>query len=75
MRIFKNSGMHFRWQELDLEIAAFPEFQRDDFVVVAQPITLHVKLPLASNRSVDMTYLSADCFHVSQKANAWCKLL
>jgi len=67
--------MHFRWQELDLEIATFPEFQRDDFVVVAQPLTLGVKIPLASDGFIDMTYLSSDCFHISQKANAWCKLL
>jgi hypothetical protein len=75
MQIFRNSGMHFRWQKLDLEIAAFPEFQSDDFVVVAQPLMLDVKIPLTSNGFIDMTYLSNDCFHISQKTNAWCKLL
>ncbi|KAH0953115.1 hypothetical protein HN011_004510 [Eciton burchellii] len=60
-----------RWQKLELEIAAFPEFQSDDFVVVAQPLMLDVKIPLTSNGFIDMTYLSNDCFHISQKANAW----
>ncbi|RLU23830.1 hypothetical protein DMN91_004038 [Ooceraea biroi] len=60
-----------RWQEIDMEIAAYPEFQRDDFVVVGQPIWMDVTVPLASNGYADETYLSTDCFHISQKANAW----
>ncbi|XP_012219356.1 phospholipase B1, membrane-associated [Linepithema humile] len=59
-----------RWQQIDIEIAALPEFQRDDFAVVAQPILLEAFIPLASDGYSDMTYLSSDCFHVSQKANA-----
>ncbi|XP_026826913.1 uncharacterized protein LOC113562271 [Ooceraea biroi] len=63
----------FRWQEIDMEIATYPEFQRDDFVVVAQPVLMDLTIPLKSNGKVDLTYLSADCFHISQKLNAWCK--
>ncbi|RLU20231.1 hypothetical protein DMN91_006838 [Ooceraea biroi] len=62
-----------RWQEIDMEIATYPEFQRDDFVVVAQPVLMDLTIPLKSNGKVDLTYLSADCFHISQKLNAWCK--
>ncbi|EZA61436.1 Phospholipase B1, membrane-associated [Ooceraea biroi] len=60
-----------RWQEMDLEIAASPEFQRNDFAVVAQPLMMDASIPLASDGYSDITYLSSDCFHISQKANAW----
>ncbi|EZA61437.1 hypothetical protein DMN91_004251 [Ooceraea biroi] len=60
-----------RWQQVDMEIATSPEFQRDDFVVVAQPFLMDLTVPLASDGYSDMTYLSVDCFHISQKANAW----
>ncbi|XP_019888136.2 phospholipase B1, membrane-associated [Ooceraea biroi] len=60
-----------RWQEIDMEIATYPEFQRDDFVVVAQPVLMDLTIPLASNGYADLTYLSVDCFHISQKMNAW----
>jgi len=56
-----------------MEIVTYPEFQRDDFAVVAQPTLMNVKIPLASDGYADMTYLSSDCFHVSQKTNALCK--
>ncbi|XP_032666889.1 phospholipase B1, membrane-associated-like [Odontomachus brunneus] len=59
-----------RWQELDIEISTYPEFQRDDFAVVTQPITLDLKIPSASDGYADMTYFSHDCFHLTQKANA-----
>ncbi|XP_032667596.1 phospholipase B1, membrane-associated-like [Odontomachus brunneus] len=59
-----------RWQELDIEISTYPEFQKDDFAVVAQPLTLDLRLPLTSNGYNDMTYFSNDCFHITQKANA-----
>ncbi|EZA61819.1 Phospholipase B1, membrane-associated, partial [Ooceraea biroi] len=60
-----------RWQEIDMEIATYPEFQRDDFVVVAQPVLMDLTIPLASNGYADLTYLSVDCFHINQKMNAW----
>lgn len=71
--LIKNLEIYFRWQELDMEIAAYPEFQRDDFVVVAQPILMNLRIPLASDGYTDMTYLSSDCFHITQKTNARCK--
>lgn len=60
---------------LDMEIADYPEFQKDDFVVVAQPILMDITIPLASDGYTDMTYMSSDCFHVSQKTNALCKFV
>ncbi|XP_018359808.1 PREDICTED: phospholipase B1, membrane-associated-like isoform X1 [Trachymyrmex cornetzi] len=59
-----------QWQMLEMEIADYPEFQRNDFVVVAQPILMNISIPLASDGYTDMTYLSSDCFHISQKTNA-----
>ncbi|XP_014485906.1 PREDICTED: phospholipase B1, membrane-associated-like isoform X2 [Dinoponera quadriceps] len=59
-----------RWQELDMEISIYPEFQRDDFAVVTQAVTLGLIMPLASDGYADTTYFSRDCFHLSQKANA-----
>lgn len=56
-----------------MEIATYSEFQRDDFVVVAQPVLINSNLPRASDGYADMTYLSSDCFHLSQKTNALCK--
>jgi len=56
-----------------MEIVTYPEFQRDDFAVVAQPALLNIKIPLASDGYADMTYFSSDCFHISQKSNARCK--
>lgn len=53
-----------------MEVATYPEFQRDDFAVVAQPALTNLSLPLASDGYVDTTYLSSDCFHISQKTNA-----
>ncbi|CAK9829553.1 Phospholipase B1, membrane-associated [Anthophora retusa] len=59
-----------RWQEMEEEIATYTEFQTDDFTVVAQPTLKRVTIPLAEDGFSDTSYLSSDCFHVSQKANA-----
>ncbi|XP_071636930.1 phospholipase B1, membrane-associated-like isoform X1 [Temnothorax longispinosus] len=59
-----------QWQKLDMEIATYPEFQKDDFTVVAQPVLVNFSIPFASDGYTDMTYLSSDCLHVSQKTNA-----
>jgi len=72
-KFIKNLKIYFRWQELEMKIVTYPEFQRDDFVVVAQPTLMNLRLPLASDGYTDMTYLSSDCFHFSQKSHAHCK--
>ncbi|KAL0105598.1 hypothetical protein PUN28_015828 [Cardiocondyla obscurior] len=59
-----------QWQQLDMEIATYPEFQTDDFTVVGQPTLIDISIPLAPDGYSDMTYLSTDCFHITQKSNA-----
>ncbi|XP_020286187.1 phospholipase B1, membrane-associated-like [Pseudomyrmex gracilis] len=59
-----------QWQKLEMEIATYPEFQKDDFTVVFQPILMNITVPSTSEGYSDLTYLSADCFHISQKSNA-----
>ncbi|XP_076763921.1 phospholipase B1, membrane-associated-like [Xylocopa sonorina] len=59
-----------RWQKLEEEIADYPEFHRDDFTVVSLPTLKNITVPLAKDGYADLSYLSADCFHVGQKANA-----
>ncbi|KAF3426035.1 hypothetical protein E2986_02096 [Frieseomelitta varia] len=39
----------FRWQEIDEEVADYPEFHRNDFTIVVSPVLKHTKLPLANN--------------------------
>ncbi|CAK9804109.1 Phospholipase B1, membrane-associated [Anthophora plagiata] len=58
------------WQQIEEEIAAYEEFQTDDFTVVAQPTLKRATIPLAEDGFADMSYLAPDCFHVSQKTNA-----
>ncbi|XP_014467561.1 PREDICTED: phospholipase B1, membrane-associated-like [Dinoponera quadriceps] len=58
------------WQELDMEILnIYFEFQRDDFAVITQAITLDLSIPLVSHGYADTTYFTIDCFHDSQKTN------
>ncbi|XP_076248166.1 phospholipase B1, membrane-associated [Calliopsis andreniformis] len=59
-----------RWQEIEEEVANYPEFHKDDFTVVIAPVLKRTKIPLASDGLSDLSYLSSDCFHVSQKSNA-----
>ena len=40
---------------------------RDDFAVVIQPFMSKTQLPLKSNQTIDVSYLSPDCFHFSGK--------
>ncbi|XP_014487737.1 PREDICTED: phospholipase B1, membrane-associated-like [Dinoponera quadriceps] len=59
-----------QWQELDMEISIYPEFQRDDFAVITQAIILDLSIQLASDVYADTTYFTIDCFHYSQKTIA-----
>ncbi|XP_015436568.1 PREDICTED: phospholipase B1, membrane-associated-like isoform X2 [Dufourea novaeangliae] len=59
-----------RWQKLEEEVADYPEFHRDDFTVVTLPALTRVTIPLLEDGYADLSYLSYDCFHVSQKTNA-----
>ncbi|XP_050522339.1 phospholipase B1, membrane-associated-like isoform X4 [Daktulosphaira vitifoliae] len=44
--------------------------QDDDFTVVLQPFTEDLIWPVLKNGNTDMSLLSADCFHLSQKGYA-----
>lgn len=43
---------------------------KDDFTVVLQPFAEHLKFPTNRFNSTDVSYLSTDCFHFSQKGYA-----
>lgn len=55
---------------MDLEISFDPEFDREDFTVVAQTLMLNFSYPTTPNGEHDYSYSSTDCFHFSQKGNA-----
>lgn len=57
-------------QKVNEEVAAMDEFQTKDFAVVLQPFSTHPDLPRTSDNLTDYSYMSYDCFHLSQKMNA-----
>lgn len=60
-----------RWQRVAERVARLDEFGgREDFAVVAQPFLKDLKFPRTANGMSDMTYMSLDCFHMSQKGYA-----
>ncbi|XP_063908593.1 phospholipase B1, membrane-associated-like [Zophobas morio] len=59
-----------KWLKLDMEIGNIDEFDTDDFTVVVQPFLLNYNFPTSAPGVADSQYLSADCFHFSQKAHA-----
>ncbi|CRK94860.1 CLUMA_CG008352, isoform A [Clunio marinus] len=66
-----------RWQKIqrhfirvEEEVAKLEEFRGlDEFAVMYQPWSNNVSLNVDGKR--DLTLLSIDCFHLSQKGNAW----
>lgn len=60
-----------RWQSVAERVARMEEFGgREDFAVVAQPFLRELKFPRTANGMSDFTYMSLDCFHLSQKGYA-----
>ncbi|XP_031773302.1 phospholipase B1, membrane-associated-like [Apis florea] len=59
-----------RWQKLQEEVANYPEFNRKDFTVIVSPGIGNIIVPFTENGLVDLSYFSADCFHLSQKTHA-----
>lgn len=59
-----------KWQDIVEQIANLDEFNRNDFTVVNQPFLKKIKFPARSNGLSDFTYMSTDCFHLSQKGYA-----
>ncbi|XP_040151381.1 phospholipase B1, membrane-associated-like isoform X1 [Anopheles arabiensis] len=59
------------WNMLQMDIAAREEFHRKpDFAVVYQPFTMNLTFPETASGDTDFTYMSLDCFHLSQKGYA-----
>lgn len=46
---------------------------KDDFAVVLQTFTENFIFPLNRLNNSDLSFLSIDCFHLSQKGYAMCK--
>ncbi|XP_043797717.1 phospholipase B1, membrane-associated-like isoform X2 [Apis laboriosa] len=59
-----------RWQKLQEEVANYPEFNRKDFTIIVSPGISNIKITLPEGESSDLSYFSADCFHISQKTHA-----
>ncbi|XP_005175113.2 phospholipase B1, membrane-associated-like [Musca domestica] len=59
-----------RWQKIDEYVASLPEFYTQDFVVLYQPFTANVSLPIRNNGDTDLRFLASDCFHFSQLGHA-----
>lgn len=60
-----------KWQNVVHDVADLDEFNnRNDFAVVNQPFLRNVHFPRLSNGNNDFSYMSVDCFHLSQKGYA-----
>lgn len=59
-----------KWQLIDEEVSFMPEFHQNDFTVIFQPFLLDVDVPKINENQTDFSYMSQDCFHVSQKMSA-----
>lgn len=59
-----------KWQQTVEQVAELDEFNRNEFSVVNQPFLRSVQFPTKSNGLHDFTYMSADCFHLSQRGYA-----
>ncbi|XP_039439989.1 phospholipase B1, membrane-associated-like isoform X2 [Culex pipiens pallens] len=60
-----------RWNRLQEDIANRTEFHsKPDFSVVVQPFISDLSFPKKPNGDTDFSYMSYDCFHLSQKGYA-----
>ncbi|XP_058460261.1 phospholipase B1, membrane-associated [Malaya genurostris] len=60
-----------QWNLLQMDIANREEFHsQPDFSVVYQPFIMNLTIPSKPNGDTDFTYMSTDCFHLSQKGYA-----
>lgn len=58
------------WIQKVIEVVNRDEFNRKDFTVNIQPFTKNVQFPVNKKNLTDFTYMSLDCFHLSQKGYA-----
>ncbi|CRL02307.1 CLUMA_CG015368, isoform A [Clunio marinus] len=71
----KNHEKYFKiaeeWNKRVIEVANRDEFHdRKDFTINVQPFVRNFVFPTLSNGLHDFTYMSMDCFHLSQKGYA-----
>lgn len=59
-----------KWQQVVEDVAQMDEFHTNEFTVTNQPFLRKVQFPTKSNGNHDFTYMSVDCFHLSQKGYA-----
>ncbi|XP_065082777.1 phospholipase B1, membrane-associated [Ochlerotatus camptorhynchus] len=60
-----------KWNLLQMDIANRKEFNsKPDFGVVFQPFIMNISFPEGPNGGTDFSYMSMDCFHLSQKGYA-----
>lgn len=64
-----------KWQDIDIEISNSAEFDTNEFTVNVLPFFKNFTFPRTNQNTLDYTYLSQDCFHLSQKGNARCKFI
>lgn len=64
-----------RWQELEIEVSSYSEFDLDDFTVIPHYFTLEQSLPSTPQGKPDYTFFSVDCFHLSEKGQSLCKYI
>nr|XP_031846513.1 phospholipase B1, membrane-associated-like [Nomia melanderi] len=59
-----------RWQKTEEDIAQYSEFHKEDFTVEVLSGIKDMIIPLADDRYSDLTFMSYDCYHLSQKSHA-----
>ncbi|XP_062544068.1 phospholipase B1, membrane-associated isoform X1 [Armigeres subalbatus] len=60
-----------KWNQLQLDITNRKEFNtKPDFGVVFQPFIMNLSFPETPDGNTDFSYMSMDCFHLSQKGYA-----
>uniref|UniRef100_A0A336KR02 Phospholipase B1, membrane-associated n=1 Tax=Culicoides sonorensis TaxID=179676 RepID=A0A336KR02_CULSO len=58
------------WHKTQQRVVDRPEFNGIDFTVVLQKFSVNLDIPRNEIGLSDFTFLSTDCFHLSQKGNA-----
>lgn len=58
---------------MDEDVAGYPEFHTEQFTVEVLSGIKKAQVPMTEDGYPDLSYMTYDCFHVSQKSNALCK--
>ncbi|EEB19895.1 phospholipase B, plb1, putative [Pediculus humanus corporis] len=67
----ENIEMQNKWRNVQIQIANDERYKKkNDFSVVTQTFALKLDFPKIRQDVADASYLSPDCFHLSQKGNA-----